>query len=170
MIGLNCGSGQRPFDKNEGWVNIDSNPRWNPDVVGDWNYLNGFADNSVDFVVSHHSLEHVGCGEGSGFINEALRVLKPDGSLLVFVPDMRKLANMWLRGELTEQIYMTNVYGAYMGDEADRHKWGYSSSGLMEFLKSSARWEHIAEFNWRRIPGADIARDDRWILGMEAVK
>jgi ubiquinone/menaquinone biosynthesis C-methylase UbiE len=170
MIGLNCGSGQRPFDREQGWCNIDINPRWNPDVLGHWNNLTPFEDNSVDLVVSHHSLEHVGCGEGSGFVTEAYRVLKTGGSLLVFVPEMRKLANMWLRGELTEQLYMTNVYGAYMGDEADRHKWGYSQQGLGEYLSRTASFREVRPFDWRPIAGADIARDDRWILGMEAVK
>lgn len=170
MIGLNCGSGQRPFDKEKGWINIDINPRWSPDVLGHWNNLTPFANDSVDLVVSHHSLEHVGCGEGNGFISEAWRVLKPGGSLLVFVPDMMRLALMWLRDELSEQLYMTNVYGAYMGDEADRHKWGYSPDGLRNYLRATGTWGVIQPFDWRVIPGADIARDDRWILGMEAIK
>lgn len=170
MIGLNCGSGQRPFERKEGWVNIDINPRWNPDVLGHWNNLTPFEDGSVDYVVSHHSLEHVGCGEGNGFICEAWRVLKPGGSLLVFVPDMKKLAEMWLRGELTEQLYMTNVYGAYMGDEADRHAWGFSGDGILDYLRATANWSTVRPFDWRTIPGADIARDDRWIASGEAIK
>jgi SAM-dependent methyltransferase len=170
MIGLNCGSGQRPFDKKEGWINIDINPRWNPDILGHWNNLTPIEDNSIDFVVSHHSLEHVGCGEGNGFVSEAWRVLKPGGSLLIFVPDMKKLAEMWLRGELTEQLYMTNVYGAYMGDEADRHAWGFSGDGILDYLRATANWSTVRTFDWRTIPGADIARDDRWIAGAEAIK
>lgn len=170
MIGINAGSDQRPFDKAFGWVNIDSNPKWNPDIVANWNDLSIFHNGTVDLVVSHHSLEHAGCGEADDFIHEAYRVLKPGGSLLVFVPDMRKLAEMWLRGELTEQIYMTNVYGAYMGDEADRHKWGTSFVGLGQYLERLASWRAVSAFDWRAIPGADIARDDRWITGMECIK
>lgn len=173
MLALNCGSGQRPFqslpDEGVQWVNIDISPRWNPDIVGDWNNLSMFPDGIVDVVVSHHSLEHVGCGEGDGFIREAHRVLKPNGSLIVSVPNMNALAQLWLNGEITEQIYMTNVYGAYMGDEADRHKWGYSSKGLWSYLKTFP-FRDVHAFNWRPIPGADIARDDRWILCLEAVK
>ena len=165
---LNVGSGQRPFDQNYGWINLDSNARWSPDIVGDWNDLSAFDNESMDLVVSHHSLEHVGCGEGDGFIREAKRVIKPGGSLLVFVPDMRLLAQRWLLREIDDQIYMTNVYGAYMGDEADRHKWGYTSGSLRRYLLAHFG-PKVGHFNWRTIPGADIARD-WWILGMEAVK
>lgn len=151
------------------WVNIDINSKWNPDIVADWNSLTMFDDASVDYVVSHHSLEHVGCGEGDGFIREAYRVLKPGGSLLVFVPNMKALAKRWLEGGLTDQIYMTNVYGAYMGNEEDRHRWGYTGQSLVDTLHRTQVWHDVKAFNFRQIPGADIAQDF-WILGMEAVK
>lgn len=174
MIGLNCGSGQRRFSAAASssieWINIDVNPKWTPDIVGDWNDLRacGVEDNSIDYVVSHHSLEHVGCGEGDGFIREAHRVLKSGGSLLVFVPDMKALAQRWLTGQLDEQIYMTNVYGAYMGDEADRHKWGYSRNGLLLYLMKF-EFKTVKGFDWRPIEGADLACD-WWVNAMEAVK
>lgn len=168
---LNVGSGQRPFDTACGWINMDCNERWHPDVVGNWNDLSMFEDGSLDLVVSHHSLEHVGCGEGDGFIREAHRVLKEGGSLLVFVPDMKALAQRWLTGELDDYQYFVNVYGAYMGDEADRHKWGYSRQGLVDYLKVKVgvSWKDVHAFNWREIPGADIAKD-WWITGIEAIK
>src|SRR5215471_14950914 len=100
---LNVGSGQLPYDHEYGWINLDSNNRWTPDIVGDWNDLGMFTDSSMDIVVSHHSLEHVGCGEANGFVKEAARILRPGGSLLVFVPDMRALAQRWILGEITEQ-------------------------------------------------------------------
>ncbi len=171
MIGLNCGSGQRPFDHALGWVNIDIQDQYAPDLVMDWNDLSMFETGTVDLVVSHHSLEHVGCGEGDGFIREAYRVLKPGGSLLLFVPDMRALAQRWLVRAISDQIYFTNVYGAYLGNEADRHRWGYTWPSLHATLSKggfSGRGA-IGLFDWRVIPGADIARD-WWILGVEAVR
>lgn len=168
MIGLNCGSGQRPFDVSLGWVNIDIQDKWNPDYVADWNDLGFIEPNKVDYVVSHHSLEHVGCGEGDGFIQEAKRVLKPGGSLLIFVPDMRALAQRWLLRQMDTQLFMTNVYGAFHGDEADRHKWGYDRESLCRYLKRF-EFQDVHAFNWRTIPGAEVSKD-WWILGMEAIK
>lgn len=174
MIGLNVGSGQRPFkslpDEGVQWVNIDSNPKWNPDIVGDWNNLSMFLDGTVDMIVSHHSLEHVGCGEGDGFIRESFRVLKPRGSLIVIVPDPKAIARRYLDGAIDEYTYNVLTYGAYMGDEADRHKWSYSRQGLVDYLRKLGAWSDVHAFNWRQIPGGDIAAEDFWFYGIEAVK
>jgi SAM-dependent methyltransferase len=167
--GLNVGSGQRPFNSTPEveWCNVDSQERWNPDVCCDASRL-PFRDNSADYFVLHHVLEHFGCGEGEALINEAHRVLRPGGSLLVFVPDLRALAVRWLEGGLSTQIYVTNLYGAFMGDEADRHRWGFDKSSLRTFLNSFP-FDPAKEFDWRKIPGANIARDF-WILGAECIK
>jgi predicted SAM-dependent methyltransferase len=168
---LNLGSGQRKFDTASGWINIDSQAKWQPDVVADISNLSMFDDWSVDVVVLHHVLEHFGCGEANGVIHESHRVLKPGGSLLVFIPDPKELARRYLSGEINEYIFNVNMYGAYMGDEADRHKWSYSRQGLVDYLalSTSEKWSTVHAFNWRDIPGADIARD-WWIIGMEAIK
>ena len=173
MIGLNIGSGQRRFTSTEEvkWVNVDSqsvSPDRVPDLVCDGSDL-PYSDGYADFVVLHHVLEHFGCGEGAGLIREAHRVLKPEGSLLVFVPNMRALAVEWLNGKLSTQIYLTNVYGAYMGEEADRHKWGFDPQALSDFLWESANWSGMGPFDWRTLPGADIAQD-WWISAAECVK
>lgn len=169
MIGLNVGSGQRPFTHTPEvkWYNIDSQEKWHPDMCCTGTEIN-LPPESADYVVLHHVLEHFGCGEGFAMLLEAHRLLKPGGSLLVFVPDLRALAQRWLVGGLTTQIYVTNLYGAYMGDEADRHKWGFDWKSLEEFVSQMA-WSQVKGFNWRHIPGADLAKDF-WILGVEAVK
>ena len=168
-IGYNIGSGQRPFTSTfeVGWLNVDSQAKWNPDIVADGARL-PVVDGVADYVVLHHVLEHFGCGEAKGLISEAYRVLKPGGSLLVFVPDLAQLARRWLEGGLSTQVYVTNLYGAYMGDEADRHKWGFDTNSLMTFLQTVG-WSRLDLFDWRHIPGADIAKDF-WIIGAEAVK
>lgn len=161
---LNIGSGQRPFKSP--FINVDVNPRWGPDVVANGASMPMFADNSADLIVSHHNVEHYGCGEAWSMIQECHRILEPRGSLLIFVPDMRELADMWIEGKLSDQVYFTNVYGAFMNHEGDRHRWGYTRRTMAEFLSSLFT---VRPFDWRVIPGADIARD-RWILGVEAVK
>ena len=64
---------------------------------------------------------------------------------------------------------MTNLYGAYMGDEADRHKFGYTGESLAVYLQECCGWTTVRTFDFRPIPGADIAQD-WWILGVEAIK
>lgn len=171
MIGVNVGSGQRKFRSTPEiqWINVDSvsRPGCEPDLVCDGAHL-PHESGSVDYVVLHHVLEHFGCGEGAGLIAEAHRILKPTGSLLVFVPNLRPLAERWLQGQIDTQLFVTNLYGAYMGDEADRHKWGFDNVSLYDFLHRFA-WERISTFSGRPIPGADIAQD-WWIIGAECVR
>ena len=168
--GINCGSGQRPFHSTPEvhWLNVESVEKWKPDLLCDGAHL-PHCDNTVDYFVLHHVLEHFGCGEAAGLIKEAHRVLRPGGSLLVFVPDLEALAKRWLAGGLSTQIYVTNLYGAYMGREEDRHKWGFDVQSLRWFLETGNVWTSVDMFDWRNVPGMDAARDF-WIIGMEARK
>jgi len=172
MIGLNVGSGQRPFKSTEEvtWYNIDSidRPGQETDFICDASVKLPFEYDSVDYVVLHMVVEHFGCGESCGLIESCKKVLKLGGSLVVIVPNMRALANRWISGQMDTQLYLTNVYGAYMGNEEDRHKWGFDEDYLMAFLHARA-FDMVKPFNGRQIPGADIAQD-WWILAMEAIK
>lgn len=170
-IALNVGSGQRPFKSTEEvrWINIDSQERWNPDIICDASIHIPQRDETVDYVVLHHVLEHFGCGEGAGLVKECHRVLKPGGSLFVFVPNMRALSTAFVNGKLNTQLFLTNVYGAYMGSEDDRHKWGFDADSLAEFLASCALWLQMRYQPDNIPPGADCAHD-WWILEMECVK
>ena len=170
--GINLGSGQRPFSSTSEveWANVDK--IWHegmpePDLICDGAKL-PYPDGTADYVVLHHVAEHFGCGEAGGLIQEARRVLKPHGSLLVFVPDLRALAKRWLEGGISTQIYVTCLMGAFMGAEEDRHKWNYDAASLHEFL-STVPWTIVKQYDWRGIPGMDAARD-WWILAQEAVK
>ncbi len=192
---INLGSGQRPFDNScricklpehvnvpalketdhghgfeRNWTNVDIQERWKPDVVADGAFMPMFADGSAEMIVLHHTLEHYGCNEGSFMLNECFRILAKNGSLIVCVPEMRLLAKMWLRNEIDTQLYLTNVYGAYLGEEGDRHRWGGDSLSWATYLMNNNPWSSVKSFDWRTIPGADIAHDDRWICGLECLK
>jgi SAM-dependent methyltransferase len=169
---LNVGSGQRAFVSTDEvqWVNIDKIKRdgMQTDLVADGASLPQ-ADASVDYFVLHHVLEHFWPGDAKALVIEAHRVLKPGGSLLVFVPNLQVLASRWLGGELETQLYLTNVYGAYMGNPEDYHKWGFTPQSLADFLWEHAPWGSMRPFDWREIPGADFAKD-YWIMACEVVK
>lgn len=171
MIGYNVGSGQRPFDNRAGWINIDCVAREDmptPDLLADGADL-PYGDGCADYFVLSQVYEHFGCGEAINLLQEAYRVLKPGGSLIVSVPNMRALAQRWLAGQINEYIFMVNTYGAYMGNEADRHKWGTTPESLAEDIRKSGEWTLIREFDNRTIPGMDVARD-WWITCLEAVR
>ena len=148
---------------------MDCNPKWEPDLLADGADLSLIASESAEYVVLHHTLEHFGCGEADAMLKECYRILAPGGRLIVCVPDLRALAKAWLKGDIDDYIYCVNIYGAYMDDEADRHKWGYSSLSLGSMLLMVGKWKTVRLFDYRPIEGASIAKDF-WILAMECVK
>lgn len=172
MVGLNVGSGQRKFKSADGfrWVNVDSvsRPEHEPDLVCDGANL-PYTAGTIDYFVLHHVMEHFGCGEAKGLIEEAYRVLKPGGSLLIFLPDLKALATRWLLGGVDDYIYIVNLMGAYMDNEADRHKWHYTPESLIVSLREAAPWSLITPFDWRTVEGMDACKD-WWILAYEARK
>jgi len=173
VIGLNIGSGQRRFDPTHGWINVDviSRP---PDQVPDLICDVGkeplpYADGTVDVVVLHHVYEHFHLAEGDGVIREAHRVLKPGGSLIVTVPDLKALAEAWLRGKISEYIYCVNLYGAYQGEPGDDHHWGYTLPSLASALVAAAQWSRVKPYEWEPLPGASICKD-WWITGIRCIR
>jgi predicted SAM-dependent methyltransferase len=176
MIRVNAGSGQRCFDRTQGWINLDSQPKRHlsvgddqyPDMIADMRHM-PFPDGSVDMVVSHHTIEHLGCGEADAFIKEAWRVLRPGGSLIVAIPDIKALARRWLLGQITDWIFIINMMGAYQGEEADRHRWHYTWESLTKLIQDNGAWSSVGAWDQTPVPGADISVD-WWILIMCATK
>lgn len=164
---LNVGSGQRPFKSP--FTNIDVNPRWSPDLVADMFSL-PYPDGSCSLIVAHHTLEHIEISKADDMLREWHRLLAPGGSLLIFVPDLRALVNAWLEGRIDDYIFCVNLHGAWMGHEADLHRWSYHHLSLSRKIRAAAQWREVKKFDWRRIEGADIAGGDWWILAMEAIK
>lgn len=171
MKGLNLGCGTRIFHGTPEiqWYNHDGQPGKNIEYVSDIRSVGAmFPNETFDFIVAHHCFEHVGCGEQP--IKQCHYLLVAGGSLIVAVPNLRWLAGMLLRGEIDMQLYVTNIYGPYDGSEYSRHRWGFDGESLAREMRAQAPWVQVKPFNWRDIPGTDIARDDRWILVTEGVK
>jgi predicted SAM-dependent methyltransferase len=173
-LGYNLGSGQRRFESvpNEiEWVNVDivsRPPDQIPDVVCDIKDLPGkYGSGNADYVVAHHLVEHWGLGEFP--FDVCYQLLKPGGSLLIFIPDIKALAERWLRGEISDYIYVVNLMGAFQGLETDRHRWHHTVNSLASVLRDAGHWSSILPFDWRLIQNLAAARD-WWILAYEAVK
>lgn len=121
---LEIGPGEYPlfdFNKYNNWVAVDPNyydnkiqfehREW---AVGkyptdkiircDWSKLSEqLSENSFDFVVSSHVFEHV--FKPITCLKEAYKVLKPNGKLVMFVPD-GYMCDFNLRLEVTHMLYL----------------------------------------------------------------
>jgi predicted SAM-dependent methyltransferase len=71
LINLGCGR-----KKYEGYINIDANPNAQPDILRDIEKGLPFDDNSVDYIISEHFLEHVNPDNLHFVMREIWRVLK----------------------------------------------------------------------------------------------
>jgi Uncharacterized protein conserved in bacteria len=84
-IKLNLGCGLKKF-VGDGWINVDAYDTCNPDVKCDLNkFPYPWEDNSVDHIYMSHILEHIP-NWWEAFL-ECARILKPDGTLEIRVPD-----------------------------------------------------------------------------------
>jgi hypothetical protein len=86
---LNLGCGQ---NKQIGYVNVDKYDSYAPDVVWDLeSFPWPFETNSVDEIVMHHSLEHMGATVGVflSIMQELYRIGARDAKIFIAVPHPR---------------------------------------------------------------------------------
>lgn len=85
-MNINLGSGYKKID---GYLNVDHDPLVNADFTVDFEYDPlPFPDNSIENIIAHHVLEHI----GENFLNlmkEIYRVCKPDAMLDIKFPHYR---------------------------------------------------------------------------------
>lgn len=89
MRKLNLGCG---FDKREGFMNADNFVECAPDVHIDIEQTPWpLADNSFDYILMKHVLEHVGADfhTFSRVMRELYRVISPEGMIEIHVPHFR---------------------------------------------------------------------------------
>ncbi|MBE9547945.1 MAG: methyltransferase domain-containing protein [Proteobacteria bacterium] len=86
-----------------GWINVDYEADFKPEVVADLTQRFPFDDASVDYIHSEGVLCQFDLPAGEHFLNECFRILKPGGYMRLLTPDLRRLLSAYLddaeRGE-----------------------------------------------------------------------
>jgi len=92
---LNLGCGHY-FSNDRQWTNIDFVSTGEGVIAH--NLLQGIPanDNSFDAVYHSHVLEHFTKADGFNFIKECHRVLKPGGIIRIAIPDLERIAKLYL--------------------------------------------------------------------------
>ncbi len=88
---------------NELRLDIDSNVK--PDILGTMTDMSEVGTASVDAVFSSHNIEHLYPHEVPVALKEFVRVLKPDGFLVITCPDLQSVCALIAEDKLTETAY-----------------------------------------------------------------
>jgi protein O-GlcNAc transferase len=140
-----------------------------PDIVGSMLDMGEVLNASVDAVYSAHNIEHVYAHEVPQVLKEFLRVLQPDGFLMITCPDLQSVGQLVADDKLAEAAYVSPAgpitpldilygHGAALaaGHEFMAHKCGFTLKTLTQAL-------HVAGFTSsagkRRVRGLDL-----WVL------
>lgn len=86
-------------------VRLDIDPAAQPDIVGTMLDMSAVASESVDAVFSSHNIEHLYPHEVPLALKEFLRVLRPEGFVVITCPDLRSVARLIVDDQLTEAAY-----------------------------------------------------------------
>ena len=149
------GDDVRPWTEGLELTVLDINPDWNPDIVADMCDIGNIGE--FDYVQSVHSLEHLYPHDVDRALKEFLRVLKPGGTVMIFVPDLEGVhatldplyesASGWICG--LDMIYGKKSFiedSIYMS-----HHTGFVNDTLRQFLEDAGfvnvRTQRIANYN-----------------------
>jgi len=148
---LHLGCGWRNFGKD--WIHIDG---------GTYDHLDynditklPFDDDSVDLIYSSHVIEYFDRVEILDILKEWKRVLKPEKTLRIAVPDFEKMSELYLNKIVSLNQILGPLYGKMsMGNSNIYHKTTYDFNSLFDLLEQSGFYQ-IERYDWRNTEHAN---------------
>ena len=147
-------------------IRLDIDPANEPDIVGSMLDMAAVADASVDAIYSAHNIEHVYAHEVPQVLKEFLRVLKPDGFLVVTCPDLQTVCQRVVEDKLGDAAYTSQAgpitpldilygHGAALaaGHHYMAHKCGFTLKTLTQALHTAG---FATSAGKRRLRGLDL--------------
>lgn len=132
MIKIQFGSGGNNLD---GWINLEEHQC-------DITKTLPFEDESVDFILVEHVVEHIHQIEAYKFFKEAYRILKLNGVIRIIVPDIMKIYNELYSDREARDRYLSLI-------REGSKTWWKNSKDL------NSRWQETQEKDWN--PGISDA-------------
>jgi predicted SAM-dependent methyltransferase len=176
-VRLHLGCGPNRLD---GWINVDIEPAYEPDVVHDLSEGLPAERGSVDLVYSEHFFEHIPLDAGRRLLAHCFRALRPGGRVRIAMPDLAAVVEAY-RGDWRDQEWLKDP--AYSSIDTACHmlnfglrEWGhqyvYDADDLRLRLEQ-AGFVDIVRCPWNEsahpdLRGLETRPDSRLI--MEAVK
>jgi len=130
-------------------IRLDIDKNVNPDIVGSITDMSSIESGSVEAVFSSNNIEHIYAHEVPRALSEFLRVLKPDGFLVLTCPDLQSVCALVVEDKLLEPMYVSPVgpvspldtlygYGPFLsrGDLYMAHRCGFTQRVLTNHLRA----------------------------------
>ena len=150
-------------------IRLDLDPEVHPDIVCSITDMSPVTADSVDAVWSSHNLEHLARHEVPLALAEFIRVLKPQGLLLLTLPDLQQVARLVVEDRLEDSAYISQsgpitaldmIFGhtasLARGNRFMAHRTGFTARTLRQLLSEAG----FVEVSLRR--GASF---DLWATG-----
>lgn len=83
-----------------GWLHVDADAHWQPDVVADLSQPLPFPDAYADFLQSEDFIGQLTFAQAKDHLVDCHRVLKPGGVLRLLTPDLAVLVDHYQRRDL----------------------------------------------------------------------
>lgn len=174
MNALEIGPGQKRTHPD--WITFGIDQQTDIDYQGSWQDGLPWQENHFDLIYASHVLEHIPWYETVRVLEDACRVLKPGGSIEIWVPNFLKIVRAWMDGHTGDDawrkynpdgnvdLWMNGRVFTYGKQEGNWHKAAFSTEHLSYCLRESG---------FQEIDRLDTPRstDHGWInLGMKGEK
>ena len=127
---LNVGCGNKP---KKGYINIDIRKLKGVNVICNVMQL-CFKDNTIEELVAESVLEHCPRLDIKTILQHWIDILEPGGKLIIVCPNIKLLATNYLRGKLSTERFVRQMYGD-QGYPENTHKCGFDPEYLTLLLK-----------------------------------
>src|SRR5581483_11654568 len=152
-----------PYFQSGSWreIRLDIDPAVQPDICCSITDMEPVESGSMDAVWSSHNLEHLHRHEVPRALSEFWRVLRPQGLLLVTLPDLQRVAELVAKDTLEEAAYVSPsgpitpldmIFGHTASLAQGRvhmaHKCGFTATSLRRLLAEAG----FIDIDLRRSP------------------
>lgn len=115
FLHVGCGQASQaettPGFQGDDWheIRLDIDPAAKPDLLASMLDMHMLADGTVDAIFSSHNIEHLFSHEVAQALAEFLRVLKPNGFLVLTCPDLQSVCQAVAANRLLEPLYLSEA-------------------------------------------------------------
>lgn len=150
-------------------VRFDIDPANEPDLVGSMLDMSAVKTASMDALYSAHNIEHVYAHEVPVVLKEFLRVLRPDGIMVITCPDLQAVCALVAEDKLTDAAYQSAagpitaldiLYGHGAALAAGHHYMAHKGGFTLKTLRIA-----LEESGFQAVTGKCRSRGlDLWLL------